>query len=310
MKFSSELKVGLIGIVTLGVLIWGINYLKGRNILSNAYSIYLFFNDAEGLETSAPVMMHGMKIGYVDEVDLLTAQSDPVRVILNIEKKYTFNHGSSAELYSADLLGTKAIRIIPSGTGDLMEDHDTIRASFVPDLLSSLQDKAQPVIEKMNSLAVSLDTLAEKLHMLLGSESVENSLQHLSSITASLKQSLDTGGNLQQGFDNMSSFAEMLKSQQEEVASLIQHLNSVGKSLDESNLEQLVDGIIAVSGQFSVMLENVNSGKGSMGRLIYSDSLHKSLEVLIADLDSLIRDLQENPEDYVQISLFGRAKSK
>ena len=35
MKFSSEAKVGLIGIVTLAVLIWGINYLKGRNILNS-----------------------------------------------------------------------------------------------------------------------------------------------------------------------------------------------------------------------------------------------------------------------------------
>jgi phospholipid/cholesterol/gamma-HCH transport system substrate-binding protein len=100
----------------------------------------------------------------------------------------------------------------------------------------------------------------------------------------------------------------MLETQQEEVASLIQHLNAVGKSLDEANLGQVAEGIIAVSNQFELLLDKVNSGEGSVGKLIHSDSLHRSLEMLVTDLDELIRDLQENPEDYVQISVFGRSK--
>jgi len=308
MKVSSEVKVGLIGIVTLAVLIWGINYLKGRNILSNSYSINLFFSDAAGLEASAQVMMHGVKIGYVDEVVLLTGRSNPIRVILNMEKEYPVYQGSVGELFSADLLGTKAIRIIPSGPGVLIKDNDTISASFVPDLIDNLQDQVQPVLAKVNSLAASLDTLAEKLDVLLGSETIETTLQHLSSISSSLKQSLDKGGALNQSFGNMASFTDMLTSQQEEVASLVQHLNSVGKSLDEANLDQVAEGIIAVSNQLEMLLDKVNSGEGSVGKLIYSDSLHHSLERLVTDLDKLIRDLQENPEDYVQISVFGRSK--
>ncbi|MCD4710049.1 MAG: hypothetical protein K8R52_04325 [Bacteroidales bacterium] len=63
MKISSEAKVGLIGIATLVILIWGINYLKGRNILNNTYTLHAFYEDSEGLESSAPIVMNGMKIG-------------------------------------------------------------------------------------------------------------------------------------------------------------------------------------------------------------------------------------------------------
>ncbi len=66
MKLSIEAKVGFIGIATLVVLIWGINYLKGRNILSSTYTLHAFYEDSGGLESSAPVLMNGVKIGYVD----------------------------------------------------------------------------------------------------------------------------------------------------------------------------------------------------------------------------------------------------
>ena len=60
--------------------------------------------------------------------------------------------------------------------------------------------------------------------------------------------------------------------------------------------------------QIDLMMKQINSGEGSAGKLLYSDSLYQSLNVLVADLDSLVLDLIENPKDYVQVSVFGKSK--
>ncbi|MCK4751104.1 MAG: hypothetical protein KAT15_28795, partial [Bacteroidales bacterium] len=91
---------------------------------------------------------------------------------------------------------------------------------------------------------------------------------------------------------------------------LVRHLNSIGQSLDSANLGQVAEGLDAVSYQFEKLLDQVNSGEGTMGKLFYSDQLHTDLDHLIADLDTLITDLHENPQNYVRISVFGGSKKE
>lgn len=310
MKISSEAKVGVIGIVTIAILIWGINYLKGKNILSSTYTLHAFYNHAGGLESTAPVLMNGVKIGFVDEVQLLPGEVPPIKTVLSIEKAYPIRMNSRAELFSADLLGTKAIRISPSEDERYFQDNDTILTSVEPDILTTLQDQIIPVMQQINTLAVSLDTLAHRLDTLLGSETTRETMQHLSSISKSLKASLDTGGALDRSFRNIESFSAMLKAQQDAMASLIRHLNSISQSVESSGIDQLAEKLLSVTNQFDILLEHINSGEGNAGKLFYSDSLYLNMEILISDLDKLVRDLNENPQDYVQISLFGKSKKE
>jgi phospholipid/cholesterol/gamma-HCH transport system substrate-binding protein len=308
MKISIEVKVGLIGIATLLVLIWGINYLKGRNILRSTYTLHAYFEDSGGLENSAPVLMNGMKIGYVDEIRLHPQASLPVGVALSIEKAYPLRAGSCAVLFSADLLGGKSIRIESSLQGPLLSDQDTIQSAREADFLTTISDQSLPVLHQIGSLAASLDSLAGRLDSLLASTATQNSLEHLSEITASLKTSLRPGGALHESFNHLESVSSMLAGQEDEITSLVSHLESVSQSLDSAGIDQLTRELTATAGQFKLLLEQVNSGEGSAGKLIYSDSLYQHLVFLVSDLDSLIVDLNENPKNYVHFSLFGKSQ--
>ncbi len=232
MKFSSEAKIGLIGIAILAIMIWGVNYLKGRNILRSTYSLHAFYSDANGLESSAPVLMNGIKVGYVDEVILHLGEELPIEVTLNIEKAYPIQKGSLAVLHSADLLGSKAIRIEASVNNQLLQDNDTILLQVEYNMLSTLQAQLMPTIKQISDLAVSLDTLAHGLDHLVDSEATRETLVHLSEISRSLKTSLSSGGSLDQSFRNLESFTSMLNDQEEEVASMTRHLNSISQSVD------------------------------------------------------------------------------
>jgi phospholipid/cholesterol/gamma-HCH transport system substrate-binding protein len=308
MKISIEAKVGLIGIATLLVLIWGINYLKGRNILKSSYTLHAFYQDSGGLESSAPVLMKGIKIGYVESIHLEPEALHPVEISLHIEKAYPLRIGSRAVLFSADLLGSKAIRIDATRNGGYLSDQDTLVSILEPDLFSSIGEQALPVVEQIGQLASSLDSLAESMNDLLDSGAANEVLVHVSDMASSLSSSLEPGGSLHASFENLESFSSMLAEQEDEIASMTSNLNAVSEALDDAEIDQLSQELTATTREFRSLMEQINSGKGSAGKLIYSDTLYYHLENLVSDLDSLVLDLNENPGKYVHFSLFGKSQ--
>lgn len=187
-----------------------------------------------------------------------------------------------------------------------MKHQDTLLSLTEKDMLSSLSAQVMPVMEQIGDLAGSLDSVVSKLDRLLDSDSPANLLEDLSDISSSLSASLNPGGALYESFHNLASFTEMLESQEDEIASMAGHLNSVSESLDSAGIEDIAKELKAASGAFTQLLEQVNSGEGNLGKLIYTDTLYMHLENLVADLDSLVVDLRENPQDYVRFSLFGK----
>jgi len=306
MKISSEAKVGIIGIVTLLVLIWGINYLKGRNILNNTYALHAFYEDSRGLESSAPILMNGVKIGYVDAIELQMEEWPPIHVLLHIEKQYPVRRGSSAVLFSADLLGTRAIRLGSSQEEGWLQHHDTIQSLVEEDMLASISAQVMPVMEQIGGLAESLDSVAAELEKLLESEAPAETMHHLSELSASLSQTLKPGGSLYESFQNLESFSSMMESKEETIAAMTEHLNSISQTIDSAGIDRIAEELLAASEAMASLLNQINSGNGSAGKLIYSDTLVTNLQNLVANLDSLVIDLNENPQDYVHFSLFGK----
>jgi len=310
MKISKEARVGIIGIVTIAVLIWGINYLKGRNIFSSTYTLYTFYSESGGLESSSPVLVNGIKVGYIDDLQLRTTESPAIKAILSIEKKYTLGEGSRAELVSADLMGSKVIRIVPSDNQLLLQDQDTIDGWLEPDMISSLQSALFPILEKTNTLATSLDSLSRQMNKVLSQDALSQIIENLAELTYSLKKSLASGGSLNESLRNLESFTGVLEEEKDEMASLITNLNSMSESLNRAGLDSLSIEMTSVFSQLDILIGQINSGQGSAGKLVYSDSLYQNVNVLVADLDSLVKDLKENPNDYVQVSVFGKSKKK
>lgn len=250
--------------------------------------------------------MQGMKIGYINDIELLQGTVQPVHVTLHVENKYPVHMGSSAVLFSADLLGTRAVRIESSGSGAHMNHNDTIPSAIEIDIFASISSQVMPVMEQIGALSESLDSVVQKIDRLLDAETTTGTLLDLRDISASLASSLNQGGALYESFNNLESFTSMLDSQKEEFRSMAVHLNSISETVDSAGIDRIAGELTAASGAFNQLLEQLNSGESSMGKLFYSDSLYVQLQNLVCSLDSLVTDLQENPKDYVHFSLFGK----
>jgi phospholipid/cholesterol/gamma-HCH transport system substrate-binding protein len=187
-----------------------------------------------------------------------------------------------------------------------MQNNDTIATSTEADIFASISSQVMPVMEQIGDLSASLDSVVQKLDKLLDSEAPAEAMEDIAEISASLSTSLSAGGSLYESFNNLESFTSMLESQEDELKSMIGHLNSISEAVDSAGIDRIATELIAASEAFTHLMTQLNSGEGSMGKLLYSDTLYAQLQNLVVDLDSLIVDLNENPKDYVRFSVFGK----
>lgn len=301
MRIRNEISVGLIALATILASIWGINYLKGRSLLKKSYVLHVNYPETAGLETSAPVLLKGVKIGYVDHIEL--DMESGISVSLEIGRQYSLQTGSSAMLVSTDLLGTKGIAIKPGSGNSPLQDGDTIYGKMIPGLIDGLAERAAPLMQDIQALARSLDSLSYSINRLVSGGEIQEILGKLQMASLSLKELLEEDAPLRNSLANIESLSANMDTLSIQLKRV--DLDSIG-----SGLQSLLSELGRTSSGLNRIMDQINSGEGSMGELVYSDSLHTALLGLLSSLDSLVSDLNENPEDYVQISVFGKKEKE
>ena len=306
MKIASEVKIGITGIITVLVIIWGINFLKGRNVLSSNYMLVATYDRVDGLEPSAKVMMNGFKIGTVDDILFDTEAEVPFTLFLEIENKYKIRKGSEAEIFSADLLGSKAVQIHRSGEGVFLANGDTIGGDVAADMFSSLLDEVSPLLVSISAAVQTLDSTGTALNQILGDPAVRSMIGNIDRATGSLNEQLAESGDLAKTFENLKIITGGIGSQNESIKRTIASLESISGKLEHADIDSLILHLNIVSSNLAGITSSMEQGEGTIGKLIYEDSLYRQLGQLISDLDSLVIDVNENPKKYVSFSLIGK----
>ena len=306
MKFTSEIKIGITGVVTAAVIIWGINYLKGRNILSSTYTIIAKYEQVDGLEPSANVMLKGFKIGTVEEVIFVTEAEVPFTVVMEIEKNYPVRNTSIAEITSANLLGSKEINIIPAAGGDYLENGDMISGKLSADMISSLMEEVTPMITSIDAAVVKLDSSAAAVNRILNDPNIERMVSNMEEVTGSVRKQLSPQGDITATLSGLREISTHLSAQNASIATSIRNLEQISTQVSNSALDSLINNLNDVAGNLRYMTGEMQQGTGSLGKLIYEDSLYQQIGKLLTNLDSLITDVNENPKKYVSFSLIGK----
>ena len=108
---KNEVKIGLLGLVSLLILIYGYKYLKGEDILNKTKTIYVKYADVDLLEASNPVLVNGFKVGSVFDVDIDPEDANLVLVTLDVRNDIRLPINTKAILVSSGLLGDKSITL-------------------------------------------------------------------------------------------------------------------------------------------------------------------------------------------------------
>ena len=86
MTLSKEIKAAIFVLTTIFLFIFGFNFLKGSSLLDKQKTVYAVYDEVDGLLVGANVMINGLSIGNVTDLDFLP-NSTKIVVTLKVKDK-------------------------------------------------------------------------------------------------------------------------------------------------------------------------------------------------------------------------------
>ena len=313
---SREFKVGVIVVAALGVLYWGINFLKGSSLFEAGIDVYAIYEDTEGIMKSQSVTLNGFAIGKVSDVYFHPNHSGKIVVKMKITTDYPITVNSIAEIRSADLLGAKEIALLLENGNVLIETGDTLRSSTEVSISESINKEVLPVKLKAERLLASLDSTVNILSGFLGGEmqeefrtsfdNVNRSISNLGTITDEISlymtENREALGSATQNLERLTS---MLNENRDELDRVFNNLANISDTLARANAGEAMRSLSKTATRLDAITSNIEAGEGTLGKLVANDSLYNEINHAILSLDKLLEDIKERPGRYVEISIFG-----
>ena len=321
MKIKKEVKIGFLFIATLAIAIWGLNYLKGKNVFTKQRLLYAVYDNINGLQVSNPILVKGFKVGMVKDIHFTNDSNPRIAVIMSITSDIKIPKKTIAKIFSEDLLGSKAIDLVFSKSNQYVENGDTLKSDIQASLGDEVSKQVLPVKLKAEKLMASLDSILASVQYIFNENTRDNLRQSFESIRITIDKlkntltNVDTlmteqRTNLSSIISNVQSFTSNLKKNNQEIDNIINNMSTLSDTLVKLQIGKTVNNANKAISDISNIIEKVNSGKGSLGMLINNDSIYRNLNASSKELNDLLKDIKLNPHRYVHVSVFGRNPKK
>ena len=303
MRLSKEIKAAFFVLSTILLFIFGFNYLKGSSILDKQKTIYAVYDEVDGLLVGANVMINGLSIGNVTELDFLP-NSTKILVTLKVKDKLSFSSKSTASIYETGVLGGLAISIEPVFEREsIVKTGDTLMSSVRPGLTELINRQIEPLSRQLQSTITSVDSIFTGASNVLNRQTQEEIKESISVLTSAINainnSSLIIEETLTSKNTQINNTLDNIENISSNLSNVSDELNSFGLSSLLTNLEVSVDGI-------SSIVDKLDSDNSTLGKLINEDEVYNNLNSSIESLNILINDIKANPKKYVHFSVFGR----
>ena len=303
MRLSKEIKAAFFVLSTILLFIFGFNYLKGSSILDKQKTIYAVYDEVDGLLVGANVMINGLSIGNVTELDFLP-NSTKILVTLKVKDKLNFSSKSTASIYETGVLGGLAISIEPVFEREsIVKTGDTLMSNVRPGLTELINRQIEPLSRQLQSTITSVDSIFTGASNVLNRQTQEEIKESISVLTSAINAINNSSVIIEETLTSKNTQINNTIDNFEKISSNLSNvsneLNSFGLTSLLSNLEISVDGI-------SSIVNKLNSDNSTLGKLINEDEVYNNLNSSIESLNILINDIKANPKKYVHFSVFGR----
>lgn len=305
-----EVKIGIFAVVMIGAAWAGVRFLKGFDIFSRNAQYYAAYDQISGVQNASPIMMKGVKIGSVTGISFDPAHSDKVVLSLTIKRQYRIPSNSEAKIFSNGLMGNKAIEIAYGSAMTYLESGDTLRSSRDRDLMDVAGSELDYFKQKFSQITVELTRTLNNMSQLMeaNASGIHGTIGNLNSLTGDMAQIMSAEkSNLKIAVDNLSKFTTMLGDNAPRVEGIITDLDKITSQLSDEEFATKLSGAVE---NLNTLLVKMDTGNGTVGKLMNDPALYNSLEEATRNLSSLLANLQQYPARYVHLSLFGRDPEK
>ncbi len=299
----------------MGLFFWGFNFLKGTDVFSNQRTFYAVYPRVEGLVQSNPVVINGVKVGQVDQIAFLPDYSGQICVRMMITSDFPIPKNSIAHIFSADLMGSKSVSIQLGNSTELCQSGDTLKASQEASLKDQVNMQVAPIKKKAEEMMNSVDSVLTALKSVFNKESRRNLAESFQSIRRTIHNIesttnqvdtliYDQKGRLISILANIDDITGNLKDNNETFNRIITNMATISDTLVYAELPQTFIRINETVMQMNDILTKINTGQGTIGKLVSNDTLYYKFQESSENLNKLLIDMKAHPERYVKFSIF------
>lgn len=314
-QLKREYSLALLVIGGILLLVFGINYLKGTDLLRKRNVYHAVYPDVMDITNATPVLYNGLKVGQVIRCELMPDGTGNVAVSFQInDEGLTIPKDSKAELFNAGFL-SRAVRIVRGRSPELALRGDTLDGGAQLSIAESFSAQVDPLKRKAEGMLASVDSVLTSLQLILN----ENARGDIDASFASLRGTMESiqstakrlddllaaeAGAIRASLDNVERITGTFARNSDHLEGIMQNLDTVTGSLANGRMERMMAELEATSGQLRSTITAMNEGRGTLGKLMSNDSLYNNLTAASYELDLLLEDLRVNPNRY--LSIFGK----
>lgn len=312
MKFSKELKAGVIALLAIVGFVVLFQFMKGKSLFTTDNIFYAKYDNVEGLAQSAAVSINGLKVGQVDKIIPQTAKDGKISFVVKItvDNKFEFSKNSTLEIFEPGLMSGKEMRVNLMYGGVTAKDGDTLKGAFKLGTLGSLSSQVGPVKDQLQVVLHRVDSLMANANQIVDAQNraeIRALLSNLNKTVGALETTAGSVNNLvghndpklQKVLDDAS-----LTMQSGKVT--LDKYGNLAQSIDTKQLNATIASLDATVGKLNQVIGGIDKGEGSLGKLMKDEQLYNNLNSASSNLNSLIEDMKANPKRYINFSVFGK----
>jgi phospholipid/cholesterol/gamma-HCH transport system substrate-binding protein len=301
MKLSKEFKVGLFMVVTITLLYFGFNFLKGIDFFSTSKRYYAIYQNVDKLTESNQVFLNGYAVGRVSDIRIEQIKNRVV-VELDINSDIILTD-SSVALLNGELLSGRFIQLDATAGGSRLKDKDTLRSEVAKGVL----DFAEPVAAQLQTTLRNLNIILESLAG--NSKRLDTMFIRLQTTPALLNRALGTANtNIDELGSTFKSVAGNLSGTLDELKPTLANFKSLSDSLKMIQINGTLNKAQESLTKLNETLSRLNNGDNTASKLMTEDSLYVNLNKLLFSVDSLARHFNRNPKHF--LSPLGKSQKK
>ena len=324
MKLSKEYTIGLAVLLSVLILILGINFLKGKSLFAHDDEYIVNYHKIDRLNVGSGVYMRGFKIGIVKDIHFEGETAEIIKVTILINEKVKFAVDSKAKIFSKDLMGTRGIEIIAGKSKKYKKNGDLFEGIVEGDFKDEFGRQIAPLKNKAERILVSIDTILYTIQQIVNEDTrseIEHSLKSIGTTLHSLENAsksledvvVGESNSMKNIINNVESISGNLKNNNKKISNVINNLSAFSDTLISQDVYASIKDIGQSIKKLKSITAKLDGDKGTMGAIINNRELYNNLNEAVANLNKLVVNIEKNPKKYIKFSVVdfgGKAKSK
>ncbi len=274
MHLKTETKVGIFVLISIAIFAYMAMHLGIFNFhIKNYKTYYVYFETLSGLGKKADVKIAGVKVGWVDQTELMQSDSNP-RVKIYVQSQYVLYSDAYAEIHQEGLLGSRYLEVVPGSPGlDIIHSGGTLQRTV------KQRVSIEKLMDRFETIAHNIEDVSAALKGAIGTPEQQNELRSIvNNISEASKKIAIFADILSRNERNIDGILNDIKSFSHEIVPVGKDIHKIAEKLD-TNIDRLSDRFDDTMKHIGSVAEKIDQGKGLIGKLINENDVYEDLKV-------------------------------